>query len=418
VRRRAFADIAFERIAPSLESADRRLTQEISYGTLRLRGRLDFVLDQLVKGGIQRLEPDVLDILRLATYQLLELDRLPAYAVVSDAVEASKLAGRRGASSLANAVLRRLSQGSYASFAFPSPQEDLRGYLSTWGSHPAWLIERWLSRESSEDVLELVDYNNRRPRVYLSVTEGRNDALERLRSAGVEATPADRVASSLQVDPGDVQKALGVVDAVIQDPAAAAVVDYIALDPGNEVVDLCAAPGGKAALLAARGHEVWAFDIAPGRLSRLLENRERLGLDRLHVWRGDATRPAVAGARNVLIDVPCSGTGTLGRHPDSRWRLQAEDLAKLVELQQRVVDAAAEIVRPGGLLVYATCSLEPEENQEQVEALLRRRNDFVLEPPPAGAVDRELLASDGSLRILPQRHSMDGAYAARLRRAA
>jgi len=151
---------------------------------------------------------------------------------------------------------------------------------------------------------------------------------------------------------------------------------------------------------------------------RLLENRERLGLSRLHVARGDATRPPVARARTVLIDVPCSGTGTLARHPDSRWRLQPEDLVRLAELQRRVVDAAADIVVPGGLLVYATCSLEPEENQEQVEAFLTRRSDFKLEPPPVYAVAAELVAPDGSLRILPQRHGMDGAYAARLRRAA
>jgi 16S rRNA (cytosine967-C5)-methyltransferase len=418
VRRGAFADRAFERVAPALSPADRRLTQEISYGTLRLRGRLDFVLDDLVKGGVHRLESDVLDILRLAAYQLLELDRLPAYAVVSDAVEASKLAKGPGAGSLTNAVLRRLSRGTYSAYAFPSPADGLQSYLSTWGSHPAWLLERWLSRESTEDVSELVEYNNRRPAVYLSVTAARNEALERLRNAGVEAKPAPWVASSLQVDPSDALKALELVGGVIQDPAAAAVVDFMALDPGSDVVDLCAAPGGKAALLAARGNEVWAFDVAAGRLARLLENRDRLGLDRLHVACGDATRPPVACARTVLIDVPCSGTGTLARHPDSRWRLQPDDLAKLVELQGRIVDAAAGIVQPGGLLVYATCSLEPEENQEQVEAFLTRRSDFKLEEPSTSAVAAELTAPDGTLRILPQHHGMDGAYAARLRRAA
>ena len=418
VRRGAFADRAFERAAPSLGPVDRRLAQEIAYGTLRLRARLDFVLDILVKGGVQRLEPEVLDILRLAAYQLLELDRLPAYAVVSDAVEASKQEKGQGAASLTNAVLRRLSRESYSAFEFPSTAEDPRGYLSTWGSHPAWLLERWLSCESLEDVRELVEYNNRRPSVYLSVVTDRDGALERLRKADVEARPAEWVTSSVWVDSSDVQKGLEAVDAVIQDPAAAAVVDFMALDPGSDVVDLCAAPGGKAALLAARGHEVWAFDIAAGRLARLLENRHRLGLERLHVVRGDATRPPVANAGTVLIDVPCSGTGTLARHPDSRWRLQSDDLAKLVELQRRVVDAAADIVMPGGLLVYATCSLEPEENQGQVEAFLTRRSDYVLEPPPTSAVAADLTAPDGTLRVLPQRHGLDGAYAARLRRAA
>ncbi len=401
-----------------LEPADRRLAQEIAYGTLRLRARLDFVLGKLVKGGVGRLDSEVLDVLRLAAYQLLELDRLPAYAVVSDGVEAAKREKGQGAASLTNAVLRRLSRESYSAFDFPSPKEDPRGYLSTWGSHPDWLLERWLSHESSEDVRELVEYNNRRPSVYLSVVADRDGILQRLRAADVEAKRASWVGSSVWVDPSDLQRSLDVVDAVIQDPAAAAVVDFMALDPGSDVVDLCAAPGGKAALLAARGHEVWAFDVSAGRLARLRENRERLGLDRLHVACGDATRPAVASARTVLIDVPCSGTGTLARHPDSRWRLLPDDLAKLVELQRRVVDAAADIVLPGGLLVYATCSLEPEENQEQVEAFLARRSDYRLEPPPSSTVDAGLMASDGTLRVLPQRHALDGAYAARLRRAA
>ncbi len=418
VGRGAFADRAFEAAAPSLQPADRRLAQEIAYGTLRLRGRLDFVLDSLVKGGVQRLDSQVLDILRLAAYQLLELDRLPAYAVVSDAVEASKRAKGRGAASLTNAVLRRLSRESYSDFSFPSPLEDPLGHLSTWGSHPVWMLGRWLAFESLERVMKLVEHNNRRPAVYLSVAADRNAALERLREAGVEARPAEWVASSLRIDSGDVQSALDVVDAVVQDPAAAAVVDYMALDPGSGVVDLCAAPGGKAVLLAARGHEVWAFDIVASRLERLLANRDRLGLERLHAARGDATRPPVARAAAVLVDVPCSGTGTLARHPDSRWRLRPDDLAKLVALQRRVVDAAADIVRPGGLLVYATCSVEPEENEQQVEAFLTRRSDFVLEPPPSSVVQAALMAADGSLRVLPQRHGLDGAYAARLRRAA
>ncbi len=417
MRRGAFADRAFERVARSLDEADRRLTQELAYGVLRLRGRLDYVLDRRVDGGIERLQPNLLDVLRLGAYQLLELDRVPAYAAVSDAVEASSGAVGRGAASLTNAVLRRLSGKSYASFAFPRLDEDPVGNLATWGSHPRWLLERWLASWPLEDVGRLVEYNNKRPAVYLSVVGQRDEALERLRAAGVRAQPVALAPSSVCVESGALSRTLELVQAVVQDPGATAVIDYMALDPGGRVIDLCAAPGGKGALLAARGHEVWGFDVARGRLERLQENRQRLGLSRLHIVQADSTRPPVSEARVVLLDVPCSGTGTLGRHPDARWRLQPQDLVKLVELQRRLLDGAADVVALGGWLIYATCSLEPEENEEQVEAFLDRRREFELDPPRQTRVSG-LMSSDGTLRVLPQRHGMDGAYAARLRRRA
>ncbi len=374
------------------------------------------MLEQIVSGGLARLEPDVLDGLRLGAYQLLELDRVPAYAAVSEAVEAAKRGAGAGAGSLVNAVLRKLSSASYESFDFPSLAAAPLDHLSTWGSHPGWLLERWLARWSNEDVGRLVDYNNRRPAVYLSVVGDKEAAVARLSAAGVPATPAP--GPSLRVEPADLTSGLDQVTAVVQDPGAAAVVDYMALDPGLPAVDLCAAPGGKAALLAARGHPVLALDVSRSRLSRLLENRARLGVWGLQVAVADSTRPPLASAAAVLLDAPCTGTGTLARHPDGRWRLRPADLGALVGLQGRLLDAAARIVTPGGLLVYATCSLEQEENEEQIEAFLSRHGSFEREPPPQASVDAELLSSTGELRVLPQRHEMDGTYAARLRRRA
>jgi 16S rRNA (cytosine967-C5)-methyltransferase len=194
------------------------------------------------------------------------------------------------------------------------------------------------------------------------------------------------------------------------------VLDYMALDPESRVVDLCAAPGGKAALLAARGHDVLALDVARPRLARILETRSRLELTRLNVALADSTRPPLSGAEVILLDAPCTGTGTLARHPDGRWRLEPGDLEALSGLQRRLLDGAARALAPGGLLVYATCSLEPEENEEQVEAFLRRHVDFGLEAPGEGRLPSQFLGADGGLRVLPQRHGMDGAYAARLRR--
>jgi 16S rRNA (cytosine967-C5)-methyltransferase len=212
--------------------------------------------------------------------------------------------------------------------------------------------------------------------------------------------------------------ALGLVRCVVQDPAATAVVSYMAVEDGAAVADLCAAPGGKAALLALRGHVVRAFDVSRPRLARVLDTRRRLGLDQLQVAVADATRPTLSAAETVLLDVPCTGTGTLARHPDARWRTNPAGLRELQRLQMEMLDAAAELVRVGGHLVYATCSLEPEENEEQVNGFLRRRPDFEAAPPAAGAVADAMLDAEGWLRITPQRHRTDGVYAARLRRRA
>lgn len=415
VRQGAFADRAFERVAGSLGDADRRLAHELAYGVLRLRGRLDHVLDRLARGGAGRLEPDVLDILRLGAYQLLELDRVPAYAAVSDAVEAAKRERGRGAASLVNAVLRKLSGSPWQAFAFPSPERDIAGYLATWGSHPRWLVERWLARWPPGEVERLVEYDNARPALHVTAVAEPAEVMRRLEAAGVVAQPVSEVPASLGIDGGDLATALAAAPLVVQDPAAAAVVDYMALERACRVVDLCAAPGGKGLALAARGHEVVAVDVSRPRLLRLLENRTRLAERRLHVVLADARRPPIAAAPAVLLDAPCTGTGTLARHPDGRWRLRADNLVALVRLQGALLEAAAAIVEPGGLLVYATCSLEPEENEAQVKAFLDRHPEFESRPP-VGAVASELLGNDGALSVLPQRHGMDGAYAARLRR--
>ncbi|NIN71843.1 MAG: 16S rRNA (cytosine(967)-C(5))-methyltransferase RsmB [Gemmatimonadetes bacterium] len=415
VRRGVLADRAFERCVDSLAEADRRLTQELAYGVLRLRGRLDYLLAPLVEGGLGRLDSDVIDILRLGAYQLVELDRVPAYAAVSDSVELAKASAGRGVGSLTNAVLRRVNRQYADALRFPGRESDPVGYLSTWGSHPRWLVERWLARAPLDEVEQLVEYNNTRPAVHLSVVDRPEEALRRLRGAGIRADPVPQAPNSLRIDSSELRRALGLVRAIVQDPGAAAVLEYMALDPGGRVVDLCAAPGGKAALLAARGHQVLAFDVAAPRLARILETRSRLGLSQLHVARADSTRPPLSGAEVLLLDAPCTGTGTLARHPDGRWRLEVGDLESLTGLQQRLLEAAAKALAPGGLLVYATCSLEPEENEGQVEAFLNRHVDFGLEAPAGGRLSTDFIGAEGELRILPQRHGMDGTYAARLR---
>jgi 16S rRNA (cytosine967-C5)-methyltransferase len=201
----------------------------------------------------------------------------------------------------------------------------------------------------------------------------------------------------------------------VQDPAATLVTEYAAIPTGATVADLCAAPGGKALELSRTAGTVIAGDKSIARLQRLLANVRRLETTNIYPFVGDARDPAIRPVDAVLIDVPCTGTGTFRRHPDARWRLKVSDLAVMAALQKGILRAAARVVRPGGILIYSTCSLEPEENDAQVDSFLSENPNWIVEAPPEGSVSPDLL-DNGRLRVLPQRHGTDGAFAARLRR--
>jgi 16S rRNA (cytosine967-C5)-methyltransferase len=241
-----------------------------------------------------------------------------------------------------------------------------------------------------------------------------------LESAGVSVADAPLVSDSLVLTGG--VGALTELGAFrqglfhLQDPASTLVTRYAAVPAGSSVADLCAAPGGKSLELARTAGVVFAGDASVTRLARLRENVRRLDAPNVIPFVGDARFPAVHELDAVLLDVPCTGTGTFRRHPDARWRLRISDLAVMPAVQRSILRAAASAVRPGGLLIYSTCSLETEENDAQVESFLSDSPEWRLEPPPEGAVPTAVLDA-GRLRVLPQRHGTDGAFAARLRRS-
>jgi 16S rRNA (cytosine967-C5)-methyltransferase len=415
------ADRAFDAVAASLDARDRAWTQELVYGTLRLRGRLDHLLAALVRGGTDALEPDVLDVLRLAAYQLLEMGSVPTYAAISQAQELARAAGAGRAARLVGGVLHAL-QRKHSGIPFPDFGREPIAFLASWGSHPRWLVERWIRRWGPADARALVEANNLRPELYLRPLHlARDSAVERLRQAGIGAQPVPFSATSLKVlPPATALAALGVIPAVVQDPAASLVVEYAAVPNGARVLDLCAAPGGKALGMAEGASFVAAADLSWRRLERLRENLGRLGgLEHLGVVVADGRVPPFrpAHADLVLLDAPCTGSGTLRRHPDGRWRLREEHLPDLVALQAAMLQSAASLVRPGGWLLYSTCSLEEEENELQVDAFLASQPEWEIDPP-AGGMPADLLDGMGRLCMLPQRHGVDGSFAARLRRRA
>lgn len=427
-------DVAWEASGASA-APDRAWIRSLTFGTVRLKGRLDHLLTTAGRRP-EELDLPVRTALRMGAYQIMEMGSVPAYAAVSQSVEQVKATPSRAAAGLVNAVLRKLVgvvAAPPAAWGFPDPADDLEGYLATWGSHPRWLVRRWTRHFGQAAARRLVEANNREPATYLRpVGTGLADAALALHEAGLlhhaedptGDAAADRPTGDAAADgPGrrphrrlgaclrlrrgaDPAVALHVVPGVIQDPAASLVVDHAAPPRGSLVADLCAAPGGKALALSAEAAGVVATDLRPHRLQRVAEGARRLDVP---VWAvaADARCPPLHGGRGpamVLADVPCTGTGTLRRRPDGRWRTSERTIARLAAVQRRILDGAASVVPLGGLLVYATCSLEPEENWGQVRAFLERRPDFRMEPGPAPA---RFLDEHGCLAVLPHETGPD-----------
>jgi 16S rRNA (cytosine967-C5)-methyltransferase len=425
VRRGVLVGPALDHAGARLDPRDRAWAQELVYGTLRMRGRIDHRLAACSSRPLDRVDPDILDILRLGGYQLTEMGGVPSYAAVSQSVElARSVAGGRTAG-FVNGVLQSLRRTGDAS-TFPAFDDDPAGHLSTWGSHPRWLVERWLARLGAEDAGRLVEANNLAPHLYLRVLGDVDAGQAALRAAGVTVEAVCAAPRSFRLLSGGLADALDAAPVIVQDPAAGWVADFVQPPAGARIVDIAAAPGGKAMALASaeppgRPALVVAADLSEARLARLLANIARLGRPAPRGLGGmpvaalvaDGLVPPFRDADVVLLDAPCTGTGTLRRHADGRWRLGPGDVGVLARLQSRLLAEASSRVRGDGLLIYATCSLEREENEDQVAAFLENHPDFELDPPagvPASMLD------DGMLRLLPHVHGWDGAFAARLRR--
>jgi 16S rRNA (cytosine967-C5)-methyltransferase len=379
---------------------------------LRARATLDDALSPRVTADWHAVPEDVRDVLRLGAYQLLALDRVPAHAAVTTAVDLAKgTLGSRSAG-FVNAVLRRVARdraagtidadGGAPECGAGSAAQDLARRFS----HPEWLVARWLERFGAADTARLLALNNRRPPVYLQpIRWSLADLRKALGAAGVptEDVPA---AAGIAVRGARVEQLPGFGDGgfVVQDPAQALALAHAAVPDGALVWDACAAPGGKTAALARRCRVI-ASDLRPERVARL-RGTVRRAAPEARVLQADAQRPPFGAGRFdvVLVDAPCSATGTLAKHPDARWSLSPRRLERLQTVQAALMDGVAPTVRPGGVLVYMTCSLEPEENAAQVDGFVMRHPEF--------ARDRE------DLVVFPPDRGTDGGYAARLVRAA
>jgi 16S rRNA (cytosine967-C5)-methyltransferase len=408
-------EAALDRGLGELADPDRRLAHELAAGVLRQRTVLDQRLAPLVPRGWESVAVDLQDILRLGAYQLTALQRVPPHAAVDTSVALAKDTGGVRAAGFVNAVLRRLTRSGVATAT--GDDGDVPALAAEY-SHPLWLVRRWLEAFGAEQTEILLRWNNERPRLVLQPAREDLNRLEaRWRAAGIVVEPVAHGAGVV-TDRRRPSELPGYRegDFIVQDPAQALLARFVDPPPDAVIYDACAAPGGKTIALGRRSGRIVAGEVSPLRGRRLAQNLARAGRGREHVVIADARHPPVRSVDVVLLDAPCLGTGTFARHPDARWRVTPEALAQLQRVQAELLQGTAQAVVPGGLLVYSTCSLEPEENRAQVERFLVRHPEFHRES--GGAVPDSLLSAEGDLMILPQHHRMDGAYGARLRRSA
>jgi 16S rRNA (cytosine967-C5)-methyltransferase len=381
----------------TLDPRDRGLATELVYGCLRLRGRLEFILSRFLKNPGAVPFP-VRRLLALAAYEILHLDKVPAYASVDWAVSAVRDAAGKGLAGMANAVLRRLARAGREldDPAFYRPDRcDEATHLGRYFSCPDWIVSLWLSAYGSEETRELLAGQLLPAPLGLRINRTRPGARELF--AALAALPEARYAAfpSLALAPGTDTTPAGVALAEAlargslsrQSAAAQAMLDRLGLTTWPEpVFDACAGRGGKTLALAEAGKRVFAADIHPGRLSGLPGELARLGLPPVPAFRASATRmPLGRTPGTILLDAPCSGLGVLSRRPDTKWRRQPEDLPGLVRLQGAMLDAAYAALAPGGHLVYLTCTVNPAENEGAIDRLGRRHRRLALvEEIPAG----------------------------------
>lgn len=404
-----------------LAGPDKALLYELVHGVVRWMGRLDWVLNGFYKGQFSKAIPNLKNGLRVALYQILFLDRIPDHASVNEAVEfVKKLQGQKPAD-LTNAILRNIIRSKNA-IRYPDPDEDLIGYLAAYYSHPSWMVKRYVARFGREETEKLLQANNEKPYLTLRINLLKTSIEEfrkLLESVGLKYKNGKYFSEFVHL--------LNLTNITaweyfskgyfnIQDESTGLACRLLSVDENMRVLDLCSAPGGKTAYLTVlmkdKG-EVVAIDKYESRLRLVNQNIDRLGIKSVKMIAMDALEYKGDLFDRVLADVPCTGTGTLSKKPDIKWKKDIFDLRKMNELQYSLICKAASLVKPGGALVYSTCSIEPEENFEIVRKFLDNHSDYKLDQANE-KFPKELIDENGCIQTYPHLHQMDGAFAARI----
>ncbi|MCS7252595.1 MAG: 16S rRNA (cytosine(967)-C(5))-methyltransferase RsmB [Armatimonadota bacterium] len=411
-----------------MKAVERAFATQLAMGVAKMRLYLDYLIERLCERRFHRLTPLVLNCLRMGAYELTVLSH-PPYAVVSQYVELAKEYGHVGIASLVNAVLRRLSE-EWQHIPLPRADEDPIGHIAVKTSHPHWLVEKWIKQFGFEETVALCAANNLPAplciRVNLRWTEV--ELVERMLELRCRKVERARYAPcGLRIDTTmEITKLPGYKEGLfsVQDEAAMLVTYVLEPKHGETIIDACAAPGGKTTHMAEMVNDaarIIAVDVHEGRMQLVREAAIRLKLRSIEFVVGDFIEVAKQHegvADKCLLDVPCSGTGTLRRKPDARWKKSQQSIAELTALQLRLLEAAALTVKRGGVIVYSTCSLEREEDEDVVNAFLRAHDEFEIEDASAYLPTRieGCRTEEGFVRLFPHKHDTDGVFVARLRK--
>ncbi|MEH1938327.1 MAG: 16S rRNA (cytosine(967)-C(5))-methyltransferase [Nostoc sp.] len=432
VHKGAYADVALDRVLQkvNLADCDRRLLTELVYGSVRRQRTLDTLIDQIAKKKSEQQPQDLRTILHLGFYQLRYQQRIPASAAVNTTVQLAKENGFSGLTGFVNGLLRqyiRLAEKIKKDpLQLPENPVERLGILH---SFPDWMIQVWLEQLDFTQTEQLCEWMNQSPTIDLRINPLRTSIEEveaALQSVGILVRRIPHLPQALRLigSTGSIQKLPGFKEGwwTVQDSSAQLVSHLLDPQPGEVVIDACAAPGGKtthiAELMADKG-KIWACDRTPSRLRKLQENSQRLNLQSIQVYTGDSRHftQFQNTADRVLLDAPCSGLGTMHRHADARWRQTPESVRELSVLQKELITHTSTFVKPDGVLVYATCTLHPAENEQVISAFLAESPDWQIESPSGVELpDSAHTTPQGWFKVWPHRQDMDGFFMVRLRK--
>lgn len=399
------------------DARDAGLVTELCYGATRRQLTLDAMILRFADRSLESMEDRVLAALRLGVYQLFFM-RVPKHAAVGDTVDALKSLGLERAAGFVNAILRKASSLE----SLPPGEGDDADKLSYETSHPLWLVKRWQRQFGVERAASMLRADNEAPAVVIranSTRITREELVTQLTEMGIGCRPTSMASSGIILEsPGRIEALYGYREGLwqVQDEAAQLVTEFAQVPDSARVLDACAAPGGKACHLAQR-FEVVALDIHAHKLGKIDTEARRLGVrERMTLVKADASQPlpeTLGEFDVVMVDSPCSGLGTLRRHPELRYRRKEADIIALAHVQREIVEQCQQVLKPGGLLVYAVCSTDTVEGADQIEMFLRSHPDFTSEPPSGLP---QVPTWQGYLRTLPGPEGLDGFFAARLRK--
>ncbi len=406
-----------------MNELDKGLMNEIVTGVIRWRMKLDWVLTGFFHGNFTKAETNIKNALRVALYQIQFLDRVPHSAAVNEAVEFIKRLRGQKIADLVNAVLRNIIR-NLENIRYPDPQEDKVRHLAVIESHPVWMAKRWMERYGYDEAKQLMEANNTIPDLALRINRLKVDFnyfLSLLDKHQIQSTRSQYLDFFLRVQH---MANIGSSELFqqgffsVQDESAGLPVVLLDPKPGERVIDLCSAPGGKTTFigeLMKNIGEIIAVDRYETRLNLVKTACQRLGITNVHLVADDGAVLEIPPADKVLVDAPCSGLGVLSKKPDAKWQRDVDDIQKLVHLQTSLLENASRLVKPGGVLVYSTCTIEPEENFELIREYLVRHPEFSIEPAER-FVHQDLVGASACVETFRHKHGMDGSFSVRLKK--